>query len=96
MVLAGDADIGFVAGGGGAEGTFVTEVESVAVVSRGLGIVEHGLIAEGHAEDLAQDLRGLARREGKRDVEGEDEAEHVGRAMQAGEVDGGAIGSSGG
>jgi len=69
-MLAGDADISFVAGGGVAEGAFVAEIEGVAVVSGGLGVVEHGLIAEGHAEDLAEDLGGLAGGEGKGDVEG--------------------------
>ena len=63
LVLAGDANIGFVAGSGVAEGGFVAEVEGVAVVSGGLGIVEDGLVAEGHAEDLP---RGLARSCGRR------------------------------
>jgi hypothetical protein len=34
---------------------FVAQVKGVAVVSCGLRVVEDGLIAEGHAEDLAQD-----------------------------------------
>ena len=33
LVLAGDANVGFIAGGGVAEGAFVAEVEGVAVVS---------------------------------------------------------------
>ena len=69
LVLTRDANIGFVPGGGVAEGGFVAEVKGVAVVSGSLGVVEDGLIAEGHAEDLTQDLSGLASREGKGDVE---------------------------
>ena len=92
VVLAVDAEVGFIAGGGVAEGALVAEVEGVAGVSGRLGIVEDGLVAEGHAEDLPEDLGGLARRQGKRDVESEDEAEHVGRALQTGQVDGGTIG----
>ncbi len=59
-VMLGDADIGFITGGGMAEGSFVAEVEEVAVVGRGLSIVEDGLVAEAHAEDLAQDESGPA------------------------------------
>jgi len=74
VVLASDADIGFVPGGGVAQGGFVTEVEDVAVGGGALRLVEDGLVAEGHAEDLPQDLRGLARREGKGDMEGQHQA----------------------
>ena len=90
-VLAGDPDIGFVAGGGVADRAFVAEVEGVAVISGGLGIVEDRLVAEGHAEDSAQDLGGLTGGEGKGDVEGQHQAQHVGRTVQAGEVDGGPV-----
>ena len=69
MMLAGDANIGFVAGGGVAERCLVAQVKGVAVVSSGLSVVEDGLITEGHAEDLTEDLRGLACGEGKGDVE---------------------------
>ena len=68
LVLAGDANIGFVAGSGVAEGGFVAEVEGVAVISGGLGIVEDGLVAEGHAEDSPEDLRSLAGGEGKKEM----------------------------
>jgi len=73
-VFAGDANIGFVAGGGAAEGCFVTEVKDVAVVSGGLRVVEDRLIAERNAEDLSQDLSGFAGGEGKGDVESQDQA----------------------
>ena len=77
------------------QGGFVAEIESVAVVSGTLGVVEDGLIAEGHAEDLRQHLSGLAGREGKGDVEGQDQPQHIGRSMNAGQVDGRSIGSGG-
>ena len=70
VMFAGDPDIGFIAGGGIAEPSLVAEVEVMTVVGGGLGIVEDGLIAERHAEDLAQDLSGFASRQGKGDVEG--------------------------
>ena len=73
LVLAGDTNVGLVAGGRGAERGFVAQVEGVAVVGGALSVVEDGLVAEGHAEDLTQDLSGLARREGKGDVEGQDQ-----------------------
>jgi hypothetical protein len=92
-VMLGDADIGFITGGGMAEGSFVAEVEEVAVVGRGLSIVEDGLVAEAHAEDLAQDESGFASGEGKGDVEGQDQPQQIGRAMNAGQVDGGRFGS---
>ena len=43
------------------------QIEEVAIVSGGMGVVEKGLIAGWHAKDLTQDLSGLAGREGKRD-----------------------------
>ena len=46
LVLASDADIGFVAGGGIAERAFVAQVEGMAVVSSGLSVVEDGLVAK--------------------------------------------------
>ena len=70
LVLARHANIGFVPGGGVAERGFVAQVKGVAVVSGGLGVVEDGLVAEGHAKDLTEDLSGLASRKGKGDVEG--------------------------
>ena len=70
-MLAGDTDIGLVPSGRVAQGGFVAEVEGVAVVGGALGVVEDGLIAEGHAEDLAQDLSRLAGRKGKGDMEGQ-------------------------
>jgi len=60
LILTGDAKIGFVAGGGVAEGGFVAEVEGVAVISGGLGVIEDGLVAKGYVEDAPQDLGGLA------------------------------------
>ncbi len=69
-IFTGDADRGFLAGGGRAPGGFRAEIEGVTVVGRGLGVVQDGLIAEGHAEDLTQDLSALASRKSKRDVEG--------------------------
>ena len=95
VVLAGDADISLIAGGGVREWGFMAEVEGVAVVSSGLGVVEDGLIAEGHTEDLAQHLGGLAGGEGEGDVESQHEPQQIGRAMDAGEVDGARHGSGG-
>jgi hypothetical protein len=73
LVLADDTNVGLVAGGGGAERGFVAQVESVAVVGGALSVVEDGLVAERHVEDLTQDLGGLACGEGKGDVEGQDQ-----------------------
>jgi hypothetical protein len=46
--------------------------EGAAVVGRGRGVIEDGLLAEGHAEDLAQDFRGLMGCEGNGDVKGQE------------------------
>jgi hypothetical protein len=70
VMLAVHADVGFVAGGGVAERGFVSEIEVVTVVSSGLGIVENGLVTEGHAEDLAEDLSGFASGKSEGDVKG--------------------------
>jgi len=92
-MLAGDANVGLASRGGIAQRGFAAEVESVAVVSGTLGVVEDGLIAEGHTKDLTQDLSGLAGREGKRDGEGQDEPQHIGRTVNAGQVNARSIGS---
>jgi hypothetical protein len=52
-MLAGDADIGLVPGGGVAQRGFAAEVASVTVVSSPLGVVEDGRIAERPTQDLA-------------------------------------------
>lgn len=88
LMLAGNANIGFVSGGRIAERGFVAEVEGVAVEGSSLGVVENGLIAEGDAEDLVQDLSGFAGRKGEGNVEDQDQTQHVGRAMNAGQIDG--------
>jgi hypothetical protein len=53
LMLPGDANVGLVPGSGVAERGFAAEVEGVAVIGGALGVVEDGLIAERHAEDLA-------------------------------------------
>ncbi len=73
LVLARDTNIGFIPGGSVAERSLVGQVKGVAVVGRGLSVVEDGLITEGHAEDLTEDLSGLACGEGKGDVESQDQ-----------------------
>jgi hypothetical protein len=93
LVLTGDANVGLVPGGRVTERGFAAAIEGVAIVSRALGVVEDRLIAEGHTEDLTQDLSRFAGGEGKGDVEGQDQPQHIGRAMNAGQVDGGPIGS---
>src|SRR5580765_8562148 len=85
-MFASHTDISFIAGGRIPERGFMTEVEVVAVVGGGLGVVEDRLIAKGHVKDLAQDLSCFTGRERKRDMEGQDQAEQIGRAMNAGQV----------
>ena len=86
VMFAGHTDISFIAGGRIAERGFMTEVEVVAVVGGSLSVVEDRLITEGDVKDLAQDLGGFTSRECKRDMEGQDQAEQIGRAMNAGQV----------
>ena len=87
VMFSGHADVSLIAGGRIPERGFMTEVEVVTVVGGGLGVVEDSLIAEGHVKDLAQDLGGFTSREGERDMEGQDQAEQIGRAMNAGQVE---------
>jgi hypothetical protein len=85
-MFAGHPDISFIAGGRIPEWGFMTEVEVGTVVGGRLGVVEDGLIAEGHVKDLAQDLSGFTSRERERDMEGQDQAEQIRRAMNASQV----------
>jgi len=91
VVLAGHPDIGFVAGGGISEPSLMAEVEVMTVVGGCLGVVEDGLIADGHCEDLAQHLGGFASGQGKRDMEGQDQAQQIRTAVNAGQVEGGGV-----
>ncbi len=49
------------------------------------------MIAEGHAQDRAQDLSGFAGRESQGEVEGQDPSQPLGGAMQACQVEGGRL-----
>jgi hypothetical protein len=69
----------------------MAEVEVMTVVGGGLGVIEDGLIADGHCEDLAEHLGGFASGQGKGDMEGQDQAQQIRTAVNAGQVDGGRV-----
>jgi hypothetical protein len=57
------------------------EIEAMAVKRSGSGIVQDRLVGERDAEDGSQHKGGLPCTQGKRDIEGEDEAEDIGSIM---------------
>ena len=83
---AGDFDIDFVAGAEGIAGALVSEVEAVQVNSRGLAVVEDGLIGEGDLVDMAQEAGGGSGAKAIGDVIREDQSKDVVGAVNAGEL----------
>lgn len=72
-----DFDVGFVAGLEFIDGSFVCEVEAVAVVSGHFAIVEDGLIGEVDFKDFPEQVGGFPSGDGERDVKREDERQGV-------------------
>ena len=85
--LADDLDIGFIAGGSIVYRAFVFQVELVAVVCGGFGVVENGLVRDADFKDLLKNERGFAGRDGKGHVEGQDQTEDVLRVVNFSYVD---------
>lgn len=81
-----DFDVGFVAGLEFIDGSFVLEVEAVAVVSGHFAVVEDGLIGQVDFKDLAKQVGCFSGGDGERDVEGEDERQGVERVSDGGNV----------
>ena len=77
VVFALDLDVGFICGADGINGAFSLEIEEVAVVGSGFSVIEHGLVGDGDAKDIAQDEGGFAGGDGTGDVEGQDKAQDI-------------------
>jgi len=86
-MLTADFDVGFIAGAVVVDLAFMDEIEEVAIIGGGLGIVEHRLIRDGDPEDLPEHLRGFAGAEGKRDMESQNQTDQMRRVMNFAEVD---------
>ncbi len=67
--------------------TFESEVESVAVVGGGLGVIEDGLMRDADIKNILQDIGRFAGRDSKGHVKGQDEAEDVLRVMDPSDID---------
>jgi len=92
VMLAGDPQVGFIAGGGGTDGSFMPKVELMAIVGCRLGVIEDGLKTDWDAEDLTDHFRCFAGGQGKGDVKGQDQAQDVRGTVNAGQIDGEAFG----
>ena len=90
--FAADFDKDFVGGAEGVGGSRVGEVEGVEMEGGRLAVVEDGLIGQGDLKDVAEDEGGHAGAEAAGDMKGEDEAQDVVGAVNAGEVDAGGVG----
>ena len=86
--MAEDADVGFIAGGDVIDGTFVFEIEAVAVVGGRLSVVENGLVRDADIKDVLQDESGFSGADGEGDVEGQDEPEDILGVVNSSDVDG--------
>lgn len=92
MMLAGDPQVGFIAGDGGTDGSFMPKVELMAVVGRRLGVIEDGLKTDFGSKDLTDHFRCFAGRKGEGDVKGQDQAKDVRGSVNACQIDGEAFG----
>jgi len=72
-----DFDVGFVAGLKFIDGSFVFEVEAVAVISGHFAVVEDGLIGEMDFKDFTKQVSCFAGGDSERDVKGEDERQGI-------------------
>lgn len=63
------------------------EIEAVAVEGGGRGIVQHRLIRNPDTEDISQDGRSFAGRNGEGHIECQDKAKDVFGVMDPGQVD---------
>ena len=88
VMLTRNADVSFIADSGRADCGFMAQVELMTVIGGGLGVVQDGLVADLHTEDLAEHLCGFASRQGKRDVKSKNQSEDIRRAVNAGQIDG--------
>jgi len=64
----------------------------VAIISGGLGVIEHGLIRNRDSKDLFEDSGGFSGGDGKGDMEGECQPEHIRRIVNTKEIDVGIVG----
>jgi hypothetical protein len=60
------------------------EVEAVTVPGGTGSVIEHRLIRDLDTEDISEDSRSLSGRNGKRDIEGQDQAEDILAVMDFG------------
>jgi len=56
---------------------FISEIELMAVVSSGLGIVKDGLVRSGDTEDILKDEGSFSGRDPHGDMEGQSKAEGI-------------------
>ena len=87
MVFAQHLDIGLITGADGVNRSFMPEVETVTVPGGPGSIIEHRLMRNLHTEDISENSRSLSGRDGKRDIEGQDQAEDILTVMDFGQFD---------
>lgn len=87
MVFAQHLDVGLITGTDGVYRSFMFQVEAVAVPGRPGSVIEHRLMRDLHTEDISEDSRSLSGWDGKRDIEGQDQAENILTVMDFGKLD---------
>lgn len=87
LIFAQHLDVGLIASRDIIYLTFMTEVEAVTVPGSTGSVIEHRLMRDLHTEDISEDSRSLSGRDGKRDIEGQDQAEDILAVMDFGQFD---------
>lgn len=87
LIFAQHLDVSLIASRDIIDWPFMPEVEAVTVPSCTGSVIEHRLMRDLHTEDISEDSRSLSGRDGKRDIEGKDQAEDILTIMDFGQFD---------
>ena len=69
----------------------MSEVKAVTVPSSTGSVIEHSLMRDLDTEDISEDSRSFSGRDGKRDIEGEDQSEDILAVMNFRQFDRGLV-----
>lgn len=87
MVLTKNLDVGLITGRDIINQAFVPEIEAMTIPGGAGSVVENGLMRNLDAEDIAQDLSCFSGRNGKRNIEGQNQAKDILAVMDSCQLD---------
>ena len=91
LIFAQHLDVGFIASRDIIDLSFMSEVKAVTVPGSTGSVIEHSLMRDLDTEDISEDSRSFSGRDGKRDIEGEDQSEDILAVMNFRQFDRGLV-----